>query len=58
MAKKGNSELFKLRNPETGTFYVMRKNTKSQNEKVKAKMSFKKYDKKTRKHELFVEAKI
>lgn len=56
MATKGNAIIIKLRNPETGTFYTTKKNPKS--ERTTEKLKFKKYDKKTKKHELFVEAKI
>ncbi|MCT4552586.1 MAG: 50S ribosomal protein L33 [Alphaproteobacteria bacterium] len=56
MAKKGNAIHIKLRNPETGTFYITKKNPKS--ERTTEKLKFKKYDKKTQKHETFVEAKV
>jgi len=56
MAKKTAKILVKLRNPDTGTFYTTYRNPKSPN--TAEKLSFKKYDKKTRKHEIFTEAKI
>jgi len=56
MAKKTAKILIKLRNPDTGTFYTTYRNPKSAN--TTEKLSFRKYDKKTRKHELFVENKI
>ena len=56
MAKKGVKMLIKLRNPETGTFYTTYRNPKSPN--TTEKLSFRKYDKQTRKHEIFVENKI
>ena len=56
MARKTNKILIKLRNPETGTFYTTYRNPKSPN--TAEKLQFRKYDKKTRRHELFVENKI
>ena len=53
---KTNSTLIRLLNPKTGTFYLKKKNPKSQN--TTEKLKFKKYDRKTRKHEEFVEAKL
>ncbi len=53
MAKPTTIEI-KLENPETGTFYVEKKNPRTHTEKVKRR----KYDKKIRKHALFVEKKI
>ncbi|MBN1331266.1 50S ribosomal protein L33 [Candidatus Dojkabacteria bacterium] len=54
MAKKGNRQLIKLRNKNTGTFYVSQKNRVNTTDKV----GVKKFDKKTGKHELFEEEKI
>ncbi len=54
MAKKGNRQLIKLVNPETGTFYITTKNRINTNEKLELK----KFDKKTRKHVKFVEKKV
>lgn len=56
MAKKGNTILIKLANPNTGTYYTSKKNTKSPN--TTEKLRFRKYDKKTRKHEEFIEGKL
>lgn len=53
MAKK-NTILLKLENPETGYFYVKKRNPRKQTEKLK----FKKYDPVLRKHVLFTETKI
>ncbi len=60
MAKKSQTNLIKLRNPETGTFYLTTKNPKAKGAAgaPKEKLKLKKYDKKTRKHEIFVESKI
>ena len=59
MAEKSQTNLIKLRNPETGTFYLTTKNPKAKTVGgQKEKLQLRKYDKKTRKHELFVEAKI
>ena len=55
-SKKGSKEVVKLENKETGFYYTTTKNTKSEN--TQGKMSFRKYDKKTRKHETFTEAKM
>ena len=54
MAKRGDVVNIMLINPETGTFYVLRKNPK----KITGKMQFRKYDKKIRKHATFVERKL
>ncbi len=54
MAKSGR-ELIKLESEaETGTYYVTTKNRRTQTNKLQLK----KYDKKLRKHVLFVEKKI
>jgi len=53
MAKK-NTILLKLENPETGYFYVKKRNPRKQTEKLK----FRKYDPVLRKHVLFTETKI
>ena len=55
-SKKGAIEVVKLENKETGFFYTTTKNTKS--ETTKAKMKFRKYDPKLRKHVEFTEAKM
>ncbi|MDD4556585.1 MAG: 50S ribosomal protein L33 [Alphaproteobacteria bacterium] len=55
MAKKTVKLKVKLESTAgTGTFYLVEKNPKTHPEK----MSLKKYDKKTRKHEEFVEKKL
>ena len=54
MAKKGNRILVRLINKVTGTFYVTTKNRVN----TKDKLEVKKYDPKTRKHEVFKEVKI
>lgn len=55
MAKKTIKVKVKLESTAgTGTFYLVEKNPKTQPEKL----SFKKFDKKTRKHEEFVEKKL
>jgi len=54
MAKKGNRIIVKMANKKTGTFYVTTKNRINTTEKVKIK----KFDKKTKKHEIFEETKI
>jgi ribosomal protein L33 len=54
MAKKGNRQLIKLVNPKTGTFYISMKNRVNSTEK----MEIQKFDKKTKKHETFVEKKV
>lgn len=54
MAKKGNRIIVKMVNPKTGTFYITKKNRINTNEKMETK----KFDKKTRKHEKFVEQKV
>ncbi|MBL0690467.1 MAG: 50S ribosomal protein L33 [Alphaproteobacteria bacterium] len=55
MAKK-TTIVVKLENKDTGEYYTIRKNPKS--EATKGKMSFRKYDKKLRKHAIFTEAKM
>lgn len=52
MAKKDNI-VYKLVNPETGTYYIVRRNPK----KLKEKISKMKFDKAIRKTVLFVESK-
>ena len=54
MAKRGNRQLIRLHNPKTGTFYVTTKNRVNTTDKLELK----KFDPKTRKHEIFVEKKI
>jgi len=54
MAKKGNRIIVKMTNPKTGTFYITKKNRINTTDKMETK----KYDKKTRKHEKFVEQKV
>jgi len=54
MAMHGKRILIRLVNKETGTFYVTVKNPKNTTDKLRLK----KYDKKTRKQEIFVEDKI
>jgi large subunit ribosomal protein L33 len=54
MAKKGNRIIVKMVNKESGTFYVTTKNRINTTEKMKAK----KFDRKTKKHAIFEEAKI
>lgn len=53
MAKPATIKI-KLVNPETGSYYVTKKNPRTQTEKLK----FRKYDPKLRKHVEFKEAKI
>ena len=53
MAKKGNRQLIKLRNKETGTFYITEKNRVNTTDKLKLK----KFDKKIGKPGLFEEEK-
>jgi len=55
-SKKGNKEVVKLENKETGYYYTTTKNTKSEN--TAGKMKFRKYDPKLRKHVTFTEAKM
>ena len=55
-SKKGSKEVVQLRNNETGVFYIITKNTKSEN--TQGKMKFRKYDKKLRKHVVMTEAKV
>lgn len=52
--KKGNRIIIKLVNKITGTFYVVKKNRINTPDKLKVK----KFDKKTKKHEVFTEEKI
>lgn len=55
MAKKRGALVIKLLSTEgTGTFYVAKKNPKTQT----TKMEVRKYDSRIRKHVLFKEAKI
>tara|TARA_B100001989_G_C24321477_1_gene355394 strand:+ start:480 stop:647 length:168 start_codon:yes stop_codon:yes gene_type:complete len=54
MAMHGKRILIKMVNKATGTFYVTVKNPKNTTDKLKLK----KYDKKTRKVEEFVEDKV
>jgi len=57
MAKTGKRkkvvENIKLINPETGTIYYKKKN-----KRIEGKLTLKKYDPKTRKHEVFTEKKF
>ena len=55
-SKKGSKEVIKLVNKETGIYYTTTKNTKSEN--TQGKLSFRKYDRKLRKHVMFTEAKM
>ena len=54
MAKKAARQIIVLKNPETGTLYYTRKNPTIMPDKMTAK----KYDKKSRKVETFVESKV
>lgn len=54
MAKKGNRIIIKMVNTKTGTFYITTKNRINTNEKLEAS----RFDKKTRKHEKFIEQKV
>lgn len=54
MAKPTTIEIKLESTAGTGTFYVTKKNPRTKTEKMKVR----KYDKKTRKHEEFVEKKI
>ena len=54
MAKKGNRIVVKMVNKKSGTFYTTTKNRVN----TKDKLKLKKYDKKSKKHEEFVEQKI
>lgn len=54
MAKKTKHLIRMVSEAGTGTFFVRTKNPKTKPEK----MELKKFDKKTRKHEVFKEAKI
>jgi large subunit ribosomal protein L33 len=49
---KKRKKLVKLVNKETGSVYLTYKNSK-----LEGKLELKKYDKKTRKHETFLESK-
>ncbi|MCL2629492.1 MAG: 50S ribosomal protein L33 [Alphaproteobacteria bacterium] len=53
--KKADSIKVRLANKETGYFYNIKKNSKSDN--TKGKMKFRKYDPKLRKHVEFTETK-
>jgi large subunit ribosomal protein L33 len=53
MAKKGNRILIRVANKASGSFYTTFKNRINSKDKIKIK----KYDPKTRKHELFEETK-
>ncbi len=52
--KKGQRQIIKFVNKKTGTFYTATKNKLN----TKDKLSMKKFDPKTRKHEVFEETKI
>jgi large subunit ribosomal protein L33 len=54
MAKKGNRQLVKVVNKTTGSFYVTSKNRVNTTDKLKIK----KFDPKTKKHEMFEEGKL
>lgn len=54
MAKKGNRQIIKLFNKETGTAYYVTKNRINVTEKLKLK----KFDKKLGKHVEFTETKV
>ncbi|HLD03912.1 MAG TPA: 50S ribosomal protein L33 [Candidatus Dojkabacteria bacterium] len=54
MARKGNRIIIKLVNKKTGSFYVTTKNRINTTDKLKIK----KFDRKTKKHELFEEGKM
>ena len=54
MAKRGNRIIVKMENKASGTFYVTTKNRINTTEKMKIK----KFDKKTKKHEIFTEGKV
>lgn len=54
MAKKGNRIIIKLENPKTGSFYITKKNRINTTDKIEVK----KFDKKSKKHEVFVEKKM
>lgn len=65
MAGKKNKLLVKMTStgtmPDgspTGTYYVAKKNPKSQKSKGEGKLQKKKYDKRIRKHVVFVEKKM
>ncbi len=53
MAKKGNRILIRVANKASGSFYTTFKNRINSKDKIKIK----KYDPKTRKHEMFEETK-
>ena len=54
MAKKGNRILIRLVNKKTGSFYTTTKNRINSKEKLK----YKKFDPKTKTHEVFDEDKV
>lgn len=54
MAKKGQRQITKFLNKATGSFYTSFKNKLN----TKDKLSIKKYDPKTKKHETFEEVKM
>lgn len=54
MAKKGNRIIVRLKNPETGTFYTVKKNRVNTTDKMKLK----KFDKELGKHVVFTEVKV
>jgi ribosomal protein L33 len=54
MAKKGNRKLIRLRNKETGTFYITQKNRVNTTDKLRLK----KFDKKTGKAEWMDEENV
>lgn len=54
MAMHGKVQLVRLRNKNTGTVYITKKNPKNTPDKLVAR----KYDKKTRKVETFTEEKM
>ncbi|MBO7508734.1 MAG: 50S ribosomal protein L33 [Alphaproteobacteria bacterium] len=53
-SKKGSKEIIRLMNKETGTYYTVKKNTKTATGKVKRR----KYDPKLRKHVEMTETKM
>ncbi len=56
MGKNSKLIFVRLMNKETGTYYTTQKNPKSEN--TQGKMTFRKYDKKLRKHVTFTETKM
>jgi len=54
MARRGNRIIIRLTNKKTGTTYTTTRNRVNTTEKLKIK----KFDKKTKKHELFEETKV